>query len=73
MKNKQTFKDLQIGEVFDWISPEYASFFEPCRKTGTRGYVAVLPSGEANPRYGRMQVGSLSAKVYHVGRDIQAS
>ncbi len=66
---KQTFKDLSIGETFDWISPNitFNSFYEPCRKISARGYVAVLESGEENPRYGKMRVGSVSANVYHVG------
>ncbi len=71
MKTTDTqFSQLAIGDTFDWISnPSVGSpsFFEPCRKTSTRCYVALNADGSVNPRYGTMRVGSVKARVYHVG------
>jgi hypothetical protein len=68
MSSKQlTFRDLAIGQEFDWISPIATrnSFFHRCRKVTERKYVALLSSGDMT-NAGPMRVGTVSAKVYHV-------
>jgi hypothetical protein len=67
---KKRFEDLAIGETFDWISENCSlnSFFEPCRKVDTFRYVAMTETGQDNPRYGTMRVGSTNTYVYHAGR-----
>lgn len=64
------FKDLPIGQTFDFIGPDSMlnSFYEPCRKIDTLTYVAMDANGQDNPRYGKMRVGSASVPVYNVGR-----
>jgi hypothetical protein len=56
------FKDLSIGDQFDFISPHntYNSFYLRCTKTSARGY-----KDEQGRKY---TVGSTSARVYHVTR-----
>jgi hypothetical protein len=63
------FRDLKIGETFDWMGPNqmHNSFFKCCRKISDRKYVAVLPTGDMSNE-GPMSVGTINAKVYHVGR-----
>jgi hypothetical protein len=64
-----TFKQLSVGDTFDFVSDtSYDSFYERCKKTSARGYVAINSDGSTNKRYGKMRVGSLSAKVYHVSK-----
>lgn len=57
----KTFKEIHIGTRFDFISgTSFDSFFHACMKTGPRSYVDSI---------GRSyKVGSVSAKVYHIGR-----
>lgn len=65
MKMKPTqFKDLSIGDTFDFISPNigYNSFFDRCKKTGSRSYVAL----EGKLKDMTLKVGSIKADVYHV-------
>jgi hypothetical protein len=59
MKNTQ-FKDLKIGNSFDFISPDigYNSFFERCTKVSMFKYV-----GESGGEY---RIGSTTCIVYHV-------
>lgn len=54
------FRDLAIGDNFDWISPDIGmtSFYRKCWKISARKYV-----DETDIQH---QVGSLNAKVYHV-------
>ena len=61
------FRDLAIGDTFDWIGPNsrYNSFFERCVKTGTRTYELV--NGKDGPR--TFRVGSKDANVFHIGKD----
>lgn len=58
---QMTFADLNVGDEFDWVSPEIGrnSFFDTCRKTSARGYVSTQTGA-------KMTVGSVKAKVYHV-------
>lgn len=58
------FRDLNIGDTFDFVSPRvgFNSYFSRCRKTSTRCYVAI--EGEDEPR--TMRVGSINAEVFHV-------
>ena len=54
------FKDLSIGDTFDWISPDTMrnSFFLPCKKISARRYQAI--------NHGMIYtVGSIHAYVYH--------
>ena len=53
------FKDLSIGDTFDFIGPvaSFNLFYLRCVKTGQRSY--------ADEHGGRHVVGSTSAKVYH--------
>jgi hypothetical protein len=55
------FRDLQIGQTFDWINdakPFLNSFYHRCEKTSARGYK------DSNEVY--YTVGSGKAEVYHV-------
>lgn len=54
------FRDLKIGQSFDWIGPDRMlnSFYLRCVKTGPRTYVDER--GRAH------RVGSVNAKVYHI-------
>jgi len=56
------FRDLKIGDTFDFISPNKLanSFFERCKKISPRRY-------RANKK--KYQVGSVHAEVYHVNGD----
>jgi hypothetical protein len=53
------FRDLHIGDTFDFIGPDNMlnSFYRRCVKTGPRSY--------ACENGGRYTVGSVSAAVYH--------
>jgi hypothetical protein len=51
------FKDLKIGDEFDWIGGEYPSFFLRCVKIGEKKY---RDSNNTNHF-----VGSIHAKVFH--------
>ena len=57
------FRDLKIGETFDWIKPNsiYNSFYKRCVKTGTRTYTDS--DGQKH------RVGSINANVCHVGNE----
>lgn len=59
------FRDLNIGQTFDWIDDDRrneASFFMPCVKISARKYRTT--DGEPVMHY---TVGSINAKVHHVG------
>jgi hypothetical protein len=67
MKSK-TFGSLRIGETFDFIDPSatgYNSFFRTVVKTSPRGYM-----DEDGNKY---RVGSISAKVFHVGKPFKST
>jgi hypothetical protein len=53
------FKDLEIGESFDWIGGERPSFFARCVKISARRY-----REDGGREY---RVGSIYADVYHIG------
>lgn len=54
------FRDLSIGDSFDFIGPDrrYNSFYLRCRKISTRKY--------RDERGTEHQVGSINASVFHV-------
>lgn len=56
-----TFRDLAIGDTFDFIGPDpmLNSFYERCRKIGARTYETV-------PDHMQCRVGSVAATVYHI-------
>ena len=55
-----TFKELSIGQSFDFIAGNrFDSFFKRCIKTSARSY-----TDDSGIRH---RIGSISAKVYHVG------
>ena len=58
------FRDLQIGDTFDFISPNvgYNSFFERCTKISTRKY--------RGDKF-EYEVGSINVEVYHVNESRQ--
>jgi hypothetical protein len=55
------FRDLKIGQSFDFISPNigYNSFFHRCKKLTMRKYQDI-----SNNQI--LRVGSINAEVYHV-------
>ncbi len=62
------FRDLPIGQVFDWISGTSAdSFFARCVKISHRRYRKVGDFDRADQKAIVYSVGSINAKVYHVG------
>ena len=52
-----TFKELKVGQWFDFITPTGTSFYGRCRKLSTRRY-------ESDGHIYR--VGTIHAEVYHV-------
>ena len=52
------FRDVAIGQSFDWIGGAYPSFFKRCTKTSARTYY-----DEDGHKH---SVGSINAVVYHV-------
>ena len=63
MDKQLYFKDLNIGDKFDFIDPISkwgASYFQTCVKTSKRGYVS-----EDGAKH---TVGSINCRVYHVER-----
>jgi hypothetical protein len=63
------FRELAIGQTFDFIGPDrYNSFYEPCKKISTRKY--KYPTGKPKPfDFYIASVGSLDAEVFNVGRE----
>lgn len=62
-----TFKQLSVGDTFDFIDPSKPSrnsFFERCVKTGPRTYECA--EDEAKARYGKMRVGTVNVEVFNV-------
>lgn len=60
------FKDLQIGQTFDWINdekPGQNSFTRPCVKTSARKYRTI-----AGGQIEHYTVGNINATVYHVDK-----
>lgn len=55
-----TFKDLAVGDTFDFIEPDshYNSFYERCEKISNRKY--------RSERGHEFEVGTVRCKVYHV-------
>ena len=58
------FRDLDIGQTFDFVRPGYSynTFFDRCVKTSPRLYVSV-----DNPTKLTYKVGTVKCEVYHVG------
>ena len=57
----RSFKNLRVGETFDWVDeqhPSFNSFFKPCVKTSIRTYTDF--DGVKH------QVSSIKSKVFHV-------
>ncbi len=53
------FRDLEVGDVFNFINPNgYSPFILTCKKTSARKYV--------DSRGASYTVGSIKAKVYHI-------
>lgn len=69
------FRDLKIGDTFDFISPEtgYNSFFKTCTKISARKYSRVVDvriSGRRKIKeVHEYQVGSIDCGVYHVNEE----
>jgi len=64
------FKDLKIGQSFDFINPNAIgqnSFFHRCVKVSARKYKTV--SGEAMHGFAAYTVGSINAEVFNVGEE----
>jgi hypothetical protein len=62
------FRDLAIGDTFDWVDPAPGasnSFFCKCKKIGARSYETVEPVG-AMGKLMDCRVGTINARVYHV-------
>ena len=60
------FRDLSIGQEFDFIddeNPMYNSFYTRCVKTSARKY----ENADGSVNVISYTVGSINAKVYHVG------
>ena len=58
----KTFNEIPIGTSFDFISgTSFDSFFLACMKTGPRSYVDAVGA--------KHKIGSVSAKIYNVGRN----
>ncbi len=57
------FRDLKLGDTFDFISPTpmLNSFYARCVKLSTRTYNTI--EGKQQPP---MRIGSINANVYHV-------
>lgn len=57
------FKDLAIGDLFDFISGNYTtdSFYDDCEKISARKYISIQSRIEYT-------VGSIHVKCYHVER-----
>ena len=57
------FRDLNIGQTFDFIGPNlcHNSFWKRCRKISSREYREIDPLSEIVHR-----VGSTCAKIFHV-------
>ena len=57
------FKDLNIGQTFDWIddeNPNHNSFFQRCRKVSASRYETT------DGRLTDCRVGTTSARVFHI-------
>jgi hypothetical protein len=65
------FRDLAIGQTFDFISPNRMlnSFYSTCEKTSARKYrwKNPLKCSLSPQEYLETRVGSIDAEVYHVG------
>ena len=61
------FRDLGIGDTFDWIGPvtRFNSYFARCEKLSPRTYRNIGPGKQFV-----MRVGSLNAEVFHTEHDL---
>lgn len=58
-----TFRELKIGDEFDFIGPDRMlnSFYYTCRKISAHKY-----EWQQNEKWTQGTIGSVTAKVYHV-------
>ncbi len=58
------FRDLQIGDTFDCVSPDRMmnSFYDRCEKISTRKYRSLVTGYD-------FEVGSVNVTVYHVNEN----
>jgi len=56
------FRDLRIGDTFDFSAGKYQTFYDTCVKTGTRTYQSVTTLLQ-------YRVGSINCVVNPIGRD----
>lgn len=66
------FRDLAIGDTFDWINdarPSWTSFHHRCVKVSARRYRAVHDmNGDLAADAPSMTVGTINASVFHIMR-----
>ena len=57
------FRDLAIGDTFDFIGPDrmFNSFYARCCKVSSRGY--------RDDKLNRYQVGTVDCEVFHVNEE----
>ena len=63
------FKELAIGQEFDWVNPDpnaRNSFFARCVKVSARKYKAIDPKGDEMKGFPYYTVGSVNADVFNV-------
>ena len=68
-----TFKDLNVGDTFDFVSPTgYNSFYNRCTKTSARKYQWDNPvrCSLSPSQFLSTQVGSVNVEVYNVRRTL---
>ncbi len=63
------FRDLQIGDTFDFIHPETCrtTYFDRCAKISARKYHSI-ERGRTGHLPNEMEVGSINVEVYNVKR-----
>ena len=67
-----TFKQLCIGDCFDFISGSiYDSFFARCVKLSPRTYGIVGEVDRRDQRRTIYRIGTINCKVYHVFPDVR--
>ena len=59
MQAQMKFREMLVGDTFDFIGGEYPSFFERCIKVSKRCYVGTTKGLNYH-------VGSINATVYHI-------
>jgi len=68
MSTQTKFRELPVGQVFDFISGTmYDSFWARCVKISARKYAVVGEVDRPDCKRIEYRVGSINAEVYHVG------